>query len=106
MLLTTRAAPSHVEFAIPDLASRLRAAPCASIESPDDTLLQSIIVKMFADRQLSIGEDVLKYIIPRMERSFISASDIVAKSDALALSKQRAISISIIRDVLIEMQGE
>ena len=104
MLLTGRAAPSHIDFAIPDLASRLRAAPCAIIKSPEDTLLQNITVKMFADRQLEIGEDVLKYLTPRMERSFKFISDIVAKSDELALSKHRPVTIPIIRDALIALQ--
>ena len=106
MLLTTRAAPSHIDFAIPDLASRLRAAPCANIMSPNDTLLQNVIVKMFADRQLAIGQDVLKYIMPRMERSFVAARDIVSESDALALSQKRPISIPLIREVLIELHKD
>jgi len=106
LLLTTRAAPSHIDFAIPDLASRYRAAPCATIKSPDDTLLQNIIVKMFADRQIQINEDILKYLMPRMERSFKSISDIVAKSNELSLSKHRPITIPIIRDALIALQDE
>jgi len=106
MLLTGRAAPSYIDFAIPDLASRLRAAPCAIIKSPDDTLLQNITVKMFADRQIEINEDILKYLTPRMERSFKFISDIVAKSDELSLSKHRPITIPIIRDALIALQGE
>lgn len=104
ILLTGRAAPSHIDFAIPDLASRLRAAPCAIIKSPDDTLLQNIIVKMFADRQIQIGEDALKYLMPRMERSFKFISDIVAKSDKLALSQKRPVTIPILRDALIALQ--
>ena len=105
MLLTSRAAPSHIDFAIPDLASRFRAAPCATIKSPDDTLLQNIIVKMFSDRQIQINEDILKYLMPRIERSFKSISDIVAKSDELSLSKHRPITIPIIRDALIALQA-
>ena len=106
ILLTGRAAPSHIDFTIPDLASRLRAAPCATIMSPDDTLLQNIIVKMFSDRQIQINEDILKYLMPRMERSFKFISDIVAKSDELALSKKRPVTIPVIRDALIELQSD
>ena len=106
MLLTGRAAPSHIDFAIADLASRLRAAPCTTIKSPDDTLLQNITVKMFADRQIQISEDILNYLTPRMERSFKFISDIVAKSDELALSKHRPITIPIIRDALIALQSD
>lgn len=106
MLLTGRAAPSHIDFAIPDLASRLRAAPCASIKSPDDTLLQNIIVKMFVDRQIQIGEAELKYLMPRMERSFKFISDIVAKSDEFALSQKRPVTIAVLRDALVALQSE
>ena len=106
MLLTGRATPTEIDFVIPDLASRLRAAPCATIKSPDDTLLQNIIVKMFSDRQIQINEDILKYLMPRMERSFKFISDIVAKSDELALSKKRPVTIPVIRDALIELQSD
>ncbi|MFK7840012.1 MAG: DnaA/Hda family protein [Bdellovibrionales bacterium] len=106
ILLTSRAAPSHIDFAIPDLASRCRAAPTTTIKSPDDTLLQNIIVKMFADRQIQINDDILKYIMPRAERSFKSISDIVAKSDELALAKHRPVTIPIVRDALIALQDE
>ena len=106
MLLTSRAAPSHIDFIIPDLASRLRAAPCATIESPDDTLLQNVLVKMFADRQIVINDDILKYLMPRIERSFKSISDIVAKSDQMALSQKRPVTIPLIRDALISLQND
>ena len=45
MLLTMNMAPTHADFIIPDLASRLRAAPAASLQTPEDTLLSSILVK-------------------------------------------------------------
>lgn len=104
ILLTSRAAPSHIEFAIPDLASRFRAAPAATIKSPDDTLLQNIIVKMFSDRQIQINDDILKYLMPRIERSFKSISDIVAKSDEIAMAKHRPVTIPIIREALVALQ--
>ena len=106
LLLTGRAVPSKIDFAIPDLSSRLRAAPCSIIKSPDDTLLQNIIVKMFADRQIVIGKDVLKYIAPRMDRSFKFIGDIVAESDKLALSQKRPVTIPIIREALSSLSNE
>lgn len=101
LLLTTRVAPGQASFVLPDLASRLRAAPVAAISAPDDALLGAVLVKMFADRQLQIGADILHYIMPRMERSFIAASDLVASVDKLALAEKRPISIPLIRRVLM-----
>jgi len=103
LFLTGRATPTEIDFAIPDLASRMRAAPCATIKSPDDTLLLNVMVKMFADRQINIGEAELKYIAPRMERSFQFIGDIVAECDKIALSQHRAITVPLIRDTLLKL---
>lgn len=103
-LLTMRTPPSRIEFAIPDLASRLRAAPAVAIEAPDDTLLSAILVKLFTDRQISIGHDVLSYILPRMERSFSAAHDLVAAADQLALAEKRSVSVPLIRRILLQKE--
>lgn len=105
-LVTTRMAPSHADFAIADLASRFRAAPVASIHPPDDMLLGSVLIKLFSDRQLTINNDVIKYILPRMERSFSAARDLVAKADSHAMSQKRGISVPLMRDVMASMQEE
>lgn len=100
LLLTMRAAPSHLSFVLPDLASRLRAAPCAAIAAPDESLLGAVLVKMFSDRQLNLSPDALDYILPRMERSFAAARDLVARADALALSEKKGITVPLLRRVL------
>lgn len=101
LLLTMRVPPVRLSFAIPDLASRLRAAPGVAIHAPDEMLLGAVLVKMFADRQIQISEDVLNYILPRMERSFAAARDLVEKADRQALAEKRAISVPLIRQVLM-----
>ena len=103
ILVVSRMTPTQAEFVIPDLASRLRAAPTATIKAPDDMLLGSVLIKLFSDRQLPVSNDIIKYILPRMERSFAAARDIVAKADKKALSQKRPISVPLVRDVLSEM---
>lgn len=105
MLVTTRIAPSSLDFAIPDLASRFRAAPVATIHPPDDTLLCALLVKQFSDRQLKIGGDVIAYILPRMERSFSAAREIVALADRMALAEKSRISVPFMRRVLSNLQA-
>jgi chromosomal replication initiation ATPase DnaA len=104
MLVTMRMAPSHVDFAIADLASRWRAAPFAAIAEPDDALLAAVLIKLFSDRQLAVGEDVIQYVLPRMERSFKAARDIVDLADKKALAEKRRISVPLMREVLSELQ--
>jgi len=102
LLLTMRAAPTHLEFALPDLASRLRAAPVAPIAAPDEILLSAVMVKMFADRQLPVTQDILNYVLPRMERSFVAARDLVSAIDRLALAEKKPVSIALARRVLMD----
>ena len=106
MLVTMRMAPSHADFAIADLASRFRAAPVATIHAPDDMLLGSVLIKLFSDRQLAVSNDVLKYILPRMERSFSEAHEIVSKADKYALAHKRPVSVPLMRKVMADMQTE
>lgn len=105
-MVTSRMNPTQSDFVIADLASRFRAAPVATIKAPDDMLLGSILIKLFTDRQLPVGNEIIAYILPRMERSFIAAKDIVENADKLAYSKKKGISIPLIRQVLSEMQDE
>lgn len=100
VLLTLMEPPIRRNFIVPDLASRLRAAPTVAIREPDDVLLGAILVKLFNDRQLRVGEDVIKYILPRMERSFEAAREVVERADEKALIEKRAVSVPLIREIL------
>ena len=104
MMITMRMPPSQADFVIPDLASRFRAAPSVCIHAPDDMLLASVIIKLFSDRQLSVSNDVISYLLPRMERSFAAARDIVERADKMALAEKRGISVPLMRKVLSDMQ--
>lgn len=89
-------------FALPDLVSRLRAVPSVTLAPPDDALLSAVLVKLFADRQLAVGEGVIAYLLPRMERSLAAARETVAKLDAAALSRGRAVSRQLTAEVFRE----
>ena len=104
MMITMRMPPSQAGFLIPDLASRFRAAPCVAIHPPDDMLLASVLMKLFSDRQLSVSNDVISYLLPRMERSFAAARDVVECADKMALSEKRGISVPLMRKVLSNIQ--
>ncbi len=100
ILLTLQEPPVRRSFAIPDLASRLRAAPAVAIREPDDVLLGAILVKLFNDRQLRVGQDVINYILVHMERSFEEARRIVEAADNRAMIEKRAISIPLLKEVI------
>ena len=105
-LVTGRMNPTQSDFVIADLASRFRAAPVATISAPDDILLGSVLIKLLSDRQLPVGNEIISYILPRMERSFVAARDIVNNIDKMAYSKKKGISVPLVRQVLLDMQTD
>jgi DnaA regulatory inactivator Hda len=100
LLLTAEAAPAHWNIRLPDLRSRLLAAPAVAVGPPDDALLAAILVKLFADRQLRVGADVVRFLLTHMERSFDAARHLVADLDAAALAARRRITVPLVRRVL------
>jgi chromosomal replication initiation ATPase DnaA len=100
LLLAAREPPARWAIRLADLRSRLLAAPAVAVEAPDDALLGAVMVKLFADRQLRISEDLIAYLLPRIERSFAAAREIVATLDEAALASQRAVTVRLARDIL------
>ncbi|MBL82053.1 MAG: DNA replication protein [Rhodospirillaceae bacterium] len=88
------------ESSLSDLTSRLRSVAAQEIDLPDDGLLKAVLAKHFTDRQCAVSEQVLNYIVNRMERSFSAAQKLSAEMDALALSLKVPVSLTIARQVL------
>ena len=105
LLMTARTLPARWSIALPDLASRMQATTPARIEAPDDALLQALLMKLFADRQLTLAPEVAAYLMPRIDRSFAAAQRIVADLDAAALAEKRAITVPLAAQVL-DKQGD
>jgi chromosomal replication initiation ATPase DnaA len=105
LLLTATSPPAHWSSALPDLASRLRAAPAVTVAPPDDELLGSIILKQLGDRQLHAGAGVVQYLVSHMERSAEAARRVVAALDRRSLIEQREIDRRLAADVLREVSG-
>ncbi len=104
LLLSAREAPARWGLCLADLRSRLNAATAVTIDAPDDVLIRAVLAKLFADRQLRVGEDVLSYALARMERSLDAARGLVERIDAAALAARRPITIPLLRAVLSEAE--
>ncbi|MEP2546080.1 MAG: DnaA/Hda family protein [Alphaproteobacteria bacterium] len=100
ILVTARTAPARWSIALPDLTSRLKGSPAVEITAPDDALLAALLVKHFSDRQLRVDAEVVAYMVPRMNRTFQAAADLVAAIVAEALARKRAVTVPLVRKVL------
>ena len=90
LLFTARSAPTLWPASLPDLVSRLRALPVVALDQPDDGLLRGVLLKVAADRQLSLDDSVVRYLLTRIERSLAAARAAVIALDKEALRQGRA----------------
>jgi DnaA regulatory inactivator Hda len=100
LLLSGQLPPSKWSIALPDLRSRLAAIPVIEVEPPDDQLLEAVLVKLFHDRQLRVEQDVVIYLLARMERSFDAARVLVDQIDREALAAGRKVTVPFVRTFL------
>ena len=106
LLLTARQPPARWPVALHALASRLAALQSVAIEAPDDGLMQALLVKLFHDRQLQVGPEVVRYLLARMERSFAAARRVVERIDRQSLAEQRHVSVPLARQVLAALDAD
>lgn len=92
VLMTARTPVGSFPVGIRDLASRLRALPSVQLSPPDDGLLRSLIVKLAADRQITVDEALVNYLANRIERSFAAAHGAVDRLDKEALRQHRPVT--------------
>ncbi len=93
LLLACRTPPRQLRIPLADLRSRLLAAQAVRILPPDDRLLIAVMAKLFSDRQVLVGQDVLAFLVARIERSFAAAERAVNRLDHVSLSGQRPITV-------------
>lgn len=100
MLLSASVPVRDWPFVLPDLKSRLMAAPAVEIGLPDDQLCAVVLMKLFADRQIYVTQDVVEFILARIERSFSAMRDGVEKIDRAAMAEKRPVTVPLVRSAL------
>jgi len=92
LLITARQPPASFTVTIRDLASRLRVMPVVTLGAPDDSLLRALIVKLSADRQITVDTALVNYLTNRIERSFAAAREAVRQLDQEAMRLHRPVT--------------
>jgi chromosomal replication initiation ATPase DnaA len=106
LLVTAKSPPRDWGLSLPDLISRMQAAPVARLEAPDDALLSAVLVKLFADRQVAVPPNLIPYLVSRMPRSIGAARALVEALDSHALAGARPITRALAGEVLDRLQPE
>ena len=79
----------NITFELKDLKSRAKNFILFNIEKPDDDLIFAIILKNLSDRQISLDDKFIEFIVKRIERSYSKIYDFIYKIDQLSLKKKK-----------------
>jgi len=102
IIITSTRPIVNIIFNLKDLKSRTKNFILLNIEKPDDELIFAIILKNLSDRQISLDDKFIEFIIKRIERSYSKIYDFIYKIDQLSLKKKKSIDLKIIKEVLGE----
>ena len=91
---------NEIDFKLDDLKSRLKNCLVAKIQNPDDEMIYALIVKNFADRQISLDKKLIDFIIKRIDRSYGKIFEFIYKIDEISLKKKKSINLNIIKQTL------
>ena len=100
LLITARKGPSNWNVKLDDLASRLRSVTLATLEQPDDELLNAVAFKLFSDRQITVDPSVVAFLVSRSERSLFALGKTVDQIDRLALQRKSKITKALVSEAL------
>ena len=102
IIVTSTEPIANISFDLKDLQSRAKNFILLNIEKPDDELIFAIILKNLSDRQISLDDKFIEFIIKRIERSYSKIYDFIYKIDQLSLKKKKSIDFKIIKEALGE----
>lgn len=83
LLLVSRDPPASWATDLPDLCSRLNAIRTVGVEAPDDLIFAAMLRRAFASRNITPGDDLIDYLVRRIDRSADAAEAVVDRLDAL-----------------------
>ncbi|WP_030540143.1 chromosomal replication initiator protein DnaA [Sphingobium sp. DC-2] len=100
LLLIGRDRPAQWQVALPDLRSRLAAAPFVFIAEPDEALARALIERAFVRMGTPYAADLPDWLLRRIERSYAAIAGVTRILNEAALSSGRKISVAMAKEAL------
>ena len=100
LLMIADAPPPLWAVDLPDLRSRLSATPVVAFADPDEDLIAQLIAQLLERRGIAAAPGLIAYLAPRIERSHYAIIMLVDRLDAVSLSRRRAVTVSLAREIL------
>lgn len=104
LLMTSRKNLESLNFQIPDLKSRISNVASFEIKLPNKRLVKAIIVKYLSEHQIAVDDFTIKYMLPRIERSFLFIRKFINAIDEELKKGGKKASIFTIKKVLDSLE--
>lgn len=100
VLLAARLPPARMAYKLADLTSRLRAASAVEIRPPEDELLEQLLTRLAAARQLSLSIPVRNALLLHLPRAPAFYREAVARLDHAALDRSARITRNLALEII------
>lgn len=104
LLMVSREPPPLWHTPLPDLRSRLDATRVLRLDAPDDAVLDGVLRRLFEARSIRPGDELISYLVRRIERYVPAARLVVERLDAEA--NGRPVNRHLAREILDGETGE
>ena len=105
-LLIGRHPPRSWPVVLPDLRSRLMALDSVGIDPLTDDLMAPLMLKLFADAQIVVGDSLVTYALTRLTRSYAAVHLFVQACYHRTLLTQKPLCYKDIRSLLSPSLGD
>lgn len=100
LLVSSTAPPAALRFKLPDLRSRLLAAPVHQLRELDEDGQLQALEGRAARRGLELSREAAAYLVHRLPRDMHSLCAVLDRLDEAALAAQRRLTVPFLREVL------
>ena len=106
LVATARKPPTQMSFALPDLASRLRASACFEISPLSDHGASAVLRRVAQDRGFDLDANVVSFLLRHTGRDMADLLRLLETIDAESLSAQRRVTVPFVKQVLARMSHQ
>jgi DnaA family protein len=100
LYVASTAPPASLRFRLPDLRSRLLAAPVHQLRELDEDGQIAALERRAARRGLELSREAAAYLVHRMPRDMHSLCGMLDRLDEAALAAQRRLTVPFLREAL------
>ncbi len=100
VLVSARASPARIPFALADLQSRLSAATVYRLRELDDESRVRALRRHASGRGIDIPDEVLDYVLTRHRRDMRSLVALLDRLDYHSMAHQRRLTVPFVRDLM------